>query len=65
MFDPINSQSAGFVDPLVVAKAFNLTPRERQRLVDVIAADPRTGGMRSDGLMPLGAAIRFCRAARD
>ena len=63
--DPLNRESAGFVDPLVIAKALRLTPGERQRLVDAIAADPKTGGMRSDGLMPLASAVRFCRAARD
>ena len=62
---PSESDRQGFIDLTTVVKMLNLSPGQRIRLASLVAADKTLGGLRADGSMPLNAALKFCKAAKE
>jgi hypothetical protein len=62
---PSESDRQGFIDLTTVVKMMKLTPGQRIKLASLVAADRTLGGLRSDGTLPLDAALKFCHAAKN
>ena len=55
----------GFIDLSVAGDLFRLTAEQREQMVQLVTADLRLSGLRSDGSLPVGVAIKLCRAAKE
>jgi hypothetical protein len=62
---PHESDRQGFVDLTTIVKVMGLTPGQRIKLASLVAADRTLGGLRSDGTLPLDAALKFCYASKN
>jgi len=62
---PSDSDRQGFIELTTVVKALKLTAGQRIKLASLVAADKSLGGLRSDGTLPLDAALKFCNAAKN
>lgn len=62
---PSESDRHGFIDLTTVVEMMKLTPGQRIKLASLVAADRTLGGLRSDGTLPLDAALKFCHAAKN
>jgi hypothetical protein len=62
---PSDSDRQGFIDLTTVVMMMKLTPGQRIKLAGLVAADRSLGGLRSDGTLPLEAALKFCHAAKN
>ncbi len=54
-----------FVELPVIAKMLGLTRGQRIRLASLLAADPKLGGVRQDGTLPLATALKLAHAAKN
>ena len=61
---PSDQDRQGFVELTTVAKALGLTPGQRIKLATLLTSDRELAGLRSDGTLPVGSAIKFCTAAK-
>ncbi len=62
---PNESDREAFVELPVIAKMLGLTQGQRIKLVSLLAADPKLGGVRSDGTLPLTTALKLAYAAKN
>ena len=62
---PNDSERQGFVELPVIAKMLGLTNGQRIRLASLLAADPKLGGVRQDGTLPIGTALKLAHAAKN
>ena len=54
----------GFIDLAVAGDLFRLTAEQREQMVQLVTADPMLSGLRSDGSLPIGIAVKLCRTAK-
>ena len=54
----------GFIDLAVAGDLFRLTAEQREQMVRLVTADPMLSGLRSDGSLPIGIAVKLCRTAK-
>jgi len=62
---PSESDRQGWIDLKTVVDMVKLTPGQRIKLASLVAADKSLGGLRTDGTMPLDAALKLCKAAKQ
>jgi len=63
--EPADHSRQGFIDVKTIAEMFRLSGGQKLKLAQLIASDPKLGGVRNDGSMPVAQAIRFVRAAMN
>ena len=54
----------GLIDLAVAGDLFRLTAEQREQMVRLVTADPMLSGLRSDGSLPIGIAVKLCRTAK-
>ena len=64
MLSENTKERLGFIDLAVAGDLFRLTAEQREQMVRLVTADPKLSGLRSDGSLPIGIAVKLCRAAK-
>ena len=62
---PSDQDRQGFVELTTVARALGLTPGQRIKLATRLTSDRELAGLRSDGMLPIESAIKFCTDAKQ
>ena len=64
MLNENTKERLGFIDLAVAGDLFRLTAEQREQMVQLVTADPMLSGLRSDGSLPIGIAVKLCRTAK-
>ena len=64
MLSENTTERLGTIDIAKACDLFRLTPEQREQMVRLVTADPKLSGLRSDGTLPIGVAVKLCRAAK-
>ena len=65
MLSENTKERLGFIDLAVAGDLFRLTAEQREQMVRLVTADPMLSGLRSDGSLPIGIAVKLCRTAKE
>ena len=65
MLSENSTERLGTIDIAKVCDLFRLTPEQREQMVQLVTADPKLSGLRSDGSLPIGIAVKLCRTAKE
>ena len=65
MLSENTTERLGSIDIAKACDLFRLTAEQREQMVRLVTADPRLSGLRSDGSLPIGIAVKLCRTAKE
>ena len=54
----------GTIDIAKACDLFRLSDEQREQVVALMTADAKLSGLRSDGTLPIGVAVKLCRTAK-
>ena len=55
----------GTIDVGKACDLFRLSDGQRELVIALMTSDPKLSGLRSDGSLPIGIAVKLCRAAKE
>ena len=64
MLSENTTERLGTIDIAKACDLFRLTAEQREQMVQLVTADPMLSGLRSDGSLPIGIAVKLCRTAK-